>query len=236
MYVKSTNKVEARLRLTKGILFLNARVNVEDTLTFFQDKKEAKKLNGQKAVPYIIIIVLLIALGFTSTAAFAYWQDVQQIGNVVIRFDGEDAELKADLTSDEFTGQLVPEGYVFFEGEVSEVEFEYDVYLTRDLVQSMNLVIEAIEVKIDDEETYAHLIDINIQNQGDLFVGELFNSTVKITVVVRLIEPIDEAEATERGLDPSLINVDDSRQAYDDIKGKTISFSLSFRVEPRNNE
>lgn len=193
-------------------------------------------MSGRKTVPYIIIIVLLISLGFTSTAAFAYWQDVEEVGNVVIRFDGEDAELKADLTSDEFTGMLVPEGYIYFDGEVDYVEFEYDVYLTRALVQSMNLVVEAIDVKIDDEETYGHLVEINIQNQGELFVGELFNSTVKITVVVRLIEPIDEQEAIEKGLDPSLINVDDSRQAYDDIKGKTISFSLSFRVEPRSNE
>lgn len=193
-------------------------------------------MSGRKTVPYIIIIVLLISLGFTSTAAFAYWQDVEEVGNVVIRFDGEDAELKADLTSDEFTGMLVPEGYIYFDGEVEYVEFEYDVYLTRALVQSMNLVIEAVDVKIDDEETYGHLVEIDIQNQGGLFVGELFNSTVKITVVVRLIEPIDEQEAIEKGLDPSLINVDDSRQAYDDIKGKTISFSLSFRVEPRSNE
>ncbi len=193
-------------------------------------------MSGRKTVPYIIIIVLLIALGFTSTAAFAYWQDVERVGNVVIRFDGEDAELKADLTSDEFTGMLVPEGYIYFDGEVDYVEFEYDVYLTRALVQSMNLVIEAIDIKIDDEVTYGHLVEINIQNQGDLFVGELFNSTVKITVIVRLLEPIDQEEAIERGLDPSLVNVDDSRQAYDDIKGKTISFSLSFRVEPRSSE
>lgn len=206
-----------------------------ETLTFLYPK-EAKKVTGRKAVPYIVIIILLIALGFTSTAAFAYWQDVSQIGNVIIRFDGEDAELRAELTSDDFTGRLVPEGHVYFVGEVDYVEFEYDVYLTRNLVQSMNLVIRAIDVKIDDQTTYAHLVDIRIQNQGDQFVGELFNSVVKIKVVVRLIEPIDEAEAIEKGLDPSRVNVVNSRQAYDDIKGKTISFALSFGVEPRNNE
>ena len=190
---------------------------------------------GRKAVPYIIIVILLSALSFTSVAAFAYWSDVQEVGNVVIRFDGEDAELKAELTSDEFTGQLVPQGHVYFEGEVDEVLFEYDVYLTKALVQSMNLVIEAFDVKIDDDSTYGHLVDINIQNQDDVFIGELFNTTIKISVVVRILEPIDSDEALERGLDPSLVNVEDSELAFNEIAGKTISFNLSFRVEPRDN-
>ncbi len=192
-------------------------------------------MRSGQVVPVVIIIMLLIGLGFTSTAAFAYWQDISQIGNVVIRFDGEDAELQVVEVHDQFVGRLVPEGYVYFENEVDQVVFQYEVSIDKPLVQSMNLIVEAINVKIGDEDTYAHLVDITISTEKNSFTYELFNTKVIVTVVVRLLEPIDQAEADLKGLDSSRVNVIDSRQAYNDIKGATISFSLSFRVEPRQN-
>jgi hypothetical protein len=48
-----------------------------------------------------------------------------------------------------------------------------------------------------------------------------------------LLEPIDEAEAVERGLDLGLVNVDDSEAAYNIIRGETISFKINFSVTPR---
>lgn len=188
---------------------------------------------GKKIVPIVIIIMLLIALGFTSTAAFAYWQDVSRVGNVIIRFDGEDANLLVEKVSDDFTGRLVPQGFIFFEGEVEEVVFEYEVDIDKDLVNTMNLVVEALEVKIGDTDEYTHLVDIQIGPAKDKFEYEIFNSVVTVRIIVRLIEPIDEAEAIERGLDLSLVNVDDSRAAYNAIKNATISFKINFSVTPR---
>ncbi|MDO9629768.1 MAG: hypothetical protein Q7I99_07680 [Acholeplasmataceae bacterium] len=185
-------------------------------------------------IPIGIIIMLIIALGFTSTAAFAYWQDVSSIGNVVIRFEGEDANLIIEETSDSFTGMLVPEGRVYFEGEVDQVTFTYDVSIDKTLVQSMNLLVEAIDVKIGDSTTYAHLVDIQIATGGDSFEYELFNSTVTVQLVVRLIEPIDPNEAAERGLGLEMVNVGDGEAAFNSIKGATISFVVSFKVVPRD--
>jgi hypothetical protein len=190
-------------------------------------------LPGKKYVPILIIIMLTIALGFTSSAAFAYWQDVSEVGNVVIRFEGEDANLVVDEMHDQFTGMLVPIGFVNFEGEVDEVVFEYEVSLDKTLVQTMNLVVTATEIKIGDSETYAQLVSISINNQSETFEGELFNSKVTVRIVVKLLEPIDEAEAIERGLNLDLVNVEDSRQAFEDIKGQTISFKITFSVTPR---
>lgn len=179
---------------------------------------------GKRIVPYVVIILLLIALGFTSSAAFAYWQEISVTGNVVIRFDGEDANLVVEQVSNEFTGQLVPENHVYFEGEVEYVTFEYQVSLDKTLVKSVNLIVESVDVMIGDSTEYAHLVDITINGTKDEHTNELFNSVVTITVIVRLIEPLDADE------DPLLANVSDSEAAYNAIKGQEISFSLNFRV------
>lgn len=202
------------------------------TLTYlFLLGKDVRSLNaGKRIVPYVIIILLLIALGFTSSAAFAYWQEISVTGNVVIRFDGEDANLKVDQLSSEFTGKLVPEGQVFFEGEVEFVTFQYQVSLDKTLVKSVNLIVESVNVKIGESTEYAHLVDITINGEKDVHTNELFNSVVTITVTIRLLEPLDLSEVS----DPSLANVEDSRVAFNAIKGQTISFSLNFRVEQKN--
>lgn len=188
---------------------------------------------AKKYVPIIIILMLLTALGFTSSAAFAYWQDVSKVGNVVIRFGSPDANLEYEIVHDEFEGELVPEGYVFYEGETDSIVFEYDVWLDRTLVQLMDLSVIASDLKIGDSTEYNHLIDITINGSQMSYSGELFNDRVRVQVTVRLIEPIDLEEATNRGLDLSLVNVEDSQQAFEDIKGETISFKISFSVSPR---
>ena len=42
---------------------------------------------------------------------------------------------------------------------------------------------------------------------------------------------IDEQEAIEKGLDSSLVNVEDSKLAFEQIKGQTISFVLGFELK-----
>jgi len=187
----------------------------------------------RKFLPIVIIIILMIALGFTSTAAFAYWTDVSTLSNLVIEFQGEDVNLVVQETSQAFEGKLVPEGYVYFEGEVDQVVFQYDVSVDKILVSSMNLIVEAIDVKIGGFEDYEQLVDIQIGNGERYFVYELFNSTVTITITVRLLEPIDEQEALNRGLGEDRINVEDSVSAFEAINGETISFTISFRVQPK---
>jgi len=187
----------------------------------------------KKYIPIIIILMLITALGFTSSAAFAYWQDVSKVGNVVIRFGSPDANLEYEIVHDEFEGELVPEGYVFYEGETDSITFEYDVWLDRTLVQIMNLNVVATDVKIGDSTDYSHLVDITVNGSKLSYTGELFNDRIRVIITVKLIEPIDLAEAIEKGLDESLVNVENSRQAFEAIKGQTISFKVSFSVSQR---
>jgi hypothetical protein len=126
-----------------------------------------------------------------------------------------------------------------FTNDVDEVEFTYNAGISRELINSVNLHISATNITIGGEETYAQLVDINILNQGDKAQTDLFNDTVSITIVVRLIEPIDEAEAVQKDLDTSRVNVEDSKEAYESIKGEVIEFTLEFSLSSKtesNNE
>jgi len=191
-------------------------------------------VQGRRSLQLIIIVLLIIALGFTSSAAFAYWTDVSSLSNLVIEFEGENANLVILETSDAFEGKLVPHGYVYFEGEVDQVIIQYDISVDKTLVNSMNLIIEATDIKIGGVTDYEQLVDIKIGNGDRYLVNELFNSVVTITVTVRLLEPIDSAEAAARGLGIETVNVEDSLLAYDTIHGQTISFTVDFRVEPKS--
>jgi hypothetical protein len=177
----------------------------------------------------MIIILLIIGLAFTSTAAVAYWNDVNTNSNVVIEFGGEQANLQIVESGDSFTGTLVPDGKAFFIGEYEEATFTYTVSVDKELVQSVNLIVEAIEIQIGGSTEYAHLVEIIINGTKDLHTNELFNSDVEITVLVRLIEPLDLSEVEN----PEDANVEDSVAAYNAIKGEDLSFTLSFSVEPK---
>ncbi|MFH1692960.1 MAG: hypothetical protein ABH890_01615 [Bacillota bacterium] len=188
---------------------------------------------GRRSLQLVVIIMLIIALGFTSSAAFAYWTDISSLSNLVVVFEGEDASLVIQETSSAFEGKLIPKGYVYFEGEVDQVVFQYDVSVDKTLVNSMNLVVQASDIKIGGLVDYEHLVDIQIGDGDRYLVNELFNSVVTITITVRLLEPIDAAEAAARGLGGEEVNVENSVIAFDAINGEAISFTISFRVEPK---
>ncbi len=182
-----------------------------------------------KYIQILIIILLIIALAFTSTAAIAYWNDVNSNSNVIIEFGGEDTELRILETGDSFTGKLVPDGKAFFLGEYEEAVFTYSVSVDNELVRSVNLIVEAIDVMIGDSDQYAHLVDITINGTKFEHTNELFNSAVEIVVVIKLLEPLDLSEVEN----PEDANVEDSVAAFNAIKGEDLSFTLSFRVEPK---
>ena len=177
-------------------------------------------------VQILIIILLVIALAFTSTAAVAYWNDVNTNSNVIIEFGGEQANLQIVEVGDEFTGRLVPEGKAFFIGQYEEASFTYSVSVDKELVKSVNLIVEASSILIGGSSDYAHLVEITINGTQDLHINELFNSAVEVVVVVKLIEPLDESEVD----DPEDAIVEDSVAAFETIKGQDLSFLLSFCV------
>jgi hypothetical protein len=123
----------------------------------------------------------------------------------------------------------VPEGKAFFIGQYEEASFTYSVSVDKELVKSVNLIVEASDILIGGSSEYAHIVEIMINGTQDLHINELFNSAVEVVVVVKLIEPLDESEVD----DPNDANVEDSVAAYEAIKGQDLSFTLSFSVEPK---
>ncbi len=184
-------------------------------------------------IKYVVIIATLISLAFTSTSVVAYWSTVVNTENVVVEVAEHQANLQILDLNGEFHGWLVPKGYDFILGEVTEVEFRYEVSLDKELIRTMNLIVEKMEVTIGGLTTYAHLVEVTIGDEQDLKVFDIYNDIVMIVIRVRLQEPIDLDEANERSLDLSSVNVEDSQVAYEAIKGQEIRIELGFRVEPK---
>lgn len=179
------------------------------------------------------MIAVLLGFAFTFTSAVAYWSTELDTSNVQIEVSDEVAHLEVLDMNSAVTGLLVPEGYDYFVGEVIEVIFRYQVSLDKELIRTINLIVESMEVTIGGETTYAHLVDIDIGGEKDLKVYDLYNDTVDVVIKVRLIEPIDALEAIERRIDASQVNVEDSVSAYESIKGQKIEIKLGFRIEAR---
>ena len=90
------------------------------------------KLKKFNVVNIIVITILLIALGFTTTLAVRYWNEVSKLGNITISIGSVDGvELTIVNISEAFNGVLVPEGCATYVGEVEEVEFTYSVSLNK---------------------------------------------------------------------------------------------------------
>ncbi|MFP4479204.1 MAG: hypothetical protein ACLFPM_07200 [Candidatus Izemoplasmatales bacterium] len=179
-----------------------------------------------------IVAFLFVGFVFTTTSALSYWQEVTLSNDVEIINLGEPVEIiVTDLNSSTEEVTLVPDGYAMEVNDVEFVTLTYEVGVSEELLDEVNLVISSYDVLINEDDTYGHLIDIDILEMGDQATIDLFNDTVTVTIVVRLIEPIDEEEANELGLDQSRVNVDDSVAAYNAIKGQNVSFQLLFELK-----
>ena len=188
-------------------------------------------MTRQSKLQIAVVIFLFIGLLFTTTSAFSYWREVTVSNDVEIITIGEPIDLVVtDLNTDPTSSRLVPSGYAFYVGDVESQTLTYQVGVSRELLNTVNLLISKGTVLIGGDETYGHLIQLDIMGMGENAVVDLFNDTITITVVVTLLEPIDEEEAIEKGLDLSLVNVEDSVAAYNAIKGQTVSFELLFEL------
>ncbi len=179
---------------------------------------------------YIVIIAILIGLALSVTGVVAYWSSSLSSGNVIVELSGNEVNFQVDDLNGQFTGLLVPVGYDYFAGEVTEVELVYEVSIEEELIRSIQLLVEKLEVTIAGSSTYSHLVEVTIGDVLDQNIYDLLNDEVRIIVKVRLLEPIDEQEALERGLSSEMVNVENSAAAYEAIKGETINIKIGFKV------
>jgi len=191
---------------------------------------------SRRAIQMATLSFLVVGFIFSSTSAFAYWQDVTVSQDVEMVNIGEPIEILVnDITPNQDGITLVPTGYAMAVGEVDTVELTYEVGVSRELLNSVNLYITATNILIDNDDTYSNLVDVQIMGTSDQAVLDLYNDTITITVSVRLSEPIDAQEAADSGLDNTAVNVDDSVAAFDAIKGQNITFSLQFELQQKTD-
>ena len=181
------------------------------------------------------ILFFMIGVFFTSTSAFSYWREVTVTRDVELVQIGEPVQILIDdLNQNEELKQLVPFGYVYSTDQADLIVLEYEIGVSKELLNVVDLYINVENILIDGLDTYSHLVDIKIMNQDGQVVLDLYNSTITVTVEVTLIEPIDLQEAIELGLDLELVNVEDSVLAFESIKGKDITFTLNFELQTKD--
>ena len=184
-----------------------------------------------KVVRASTLFFLLIGLSFTTTSALAFWKEVTVTNEVEVMTIGEPVEiLIADLSDGHEDLRLVPLGYAMTVGDVEMIELSFDIGVSRELLNEVILRITVDEILIDNDDTYSHLVKVSVMGEEGGIDMNLFNDTVTITIIVELLEPIDMDEAILEGLDIELVNVDDAVLAFEEIKGKTISFTMGFEL------
>ncbi|MFW6319751.1 MAG: hypothetical protein ACOC1L_06150 [Bacillota bacterium] len=185
-----------------------------------------------KSVQIGILIFLLVGLIFTTASALAYWQEVTISDTITIGTIREGVDIEVNnITELDESVRLVPEGRAMFVGDVEQITLSYNVSVTRELLNTVDLHIIAHSVTIGDSDTYEHLVDIDINSVDRETVMDIFNDTITVNIIVKLIEPIDEAEATLLSLPLTHVNVEDSIEAYNAIKGQDITFTLRFELQ-----
>ncbi len=177
------------------------------------------------------LLFLIVGFSFTITSAFAFWREVTVTTEVEITTIGSPVEiLVTDLTVSNDGLRLVPKGYAISVGDVERIELYYNIGVSRELLNEVILQINIIDVLINNNDTYSHLISIKVMDEEYGTEMDLYNDIVFITIVVEIIEPIDLEEATEKGLDLALVNVNDSVEAYEAIQGQDIIFTIEMEL------
>lgn len=206
---------------------------ISTCVLIFLSQERGDALLGRRTIQLATLSFLFVGFIFTTSSALAYWNEVTVTRDVEIVTVGEPIELIVDNINDIGDVRLVPAGYVISVGDVDKVEFQYEVSVSRELLATVNLHANVSQVLINEDDTYSHLIDIDIMGFGNEAVMDLYNDTITLLVTIRIIEPIDAEEALELGLDASLVNVEDSVLAYESIKGQQISFTLELFLEQK---
>ncbi|MGB4129442.1 MAG: HAMP domain-containing sensor histidine kinase [Acholeplasmatales bacterium] len=121
-----------------------------------------KKFN---VVNIIVITILLIALGFTTTLAVRYWNEVSKLGNITISIGSVDGvELTIVNISEAFNGVLVPE-----ERKIEETKKDFFAHASHELKSPLTAILgysELITLDMVEEKEYKDVVE-RIYNQAE---------------------------------------------------------------------
>lgn len=177
------------------------------------------------------LIFLIVGLSFTMTSALAFWREVNVTTQVEIVTIGSPIEIIInDINSGNDDLRLVPIGNALSVGDVERIELYYTIGVSRELLNEVTLRVSINDILIDNDSTYKDLVSIKVMGQEGGIDLDLYNDIITITIVVELLEPIDLEEATSKGLNIDLVNVEDGMEAYAAINGQNISFIIGLEL------
>lgn len=177
------------------------------------------------------LIFLIVGLSFTMASALAFWREVNVTTQVEIVTIGSPIEIIiSDISNGNEDLRLVPIGKALSVGDVERIELYYTVGVSRELLNEVTLRVSINDVLINDDATYKDLVSIRVMGQEDGIDLDLYNNVITISIVVELLEPIDLEEATSKGLNIDLVNVQNAIDAYEAINGQNISFIIGLEL------
>ncbi len=157
----------------------------------------------------LTIVVIALFLFGGSALAFAWWDSLETNEDVTIGV-GEGVTISVNL-DEQTEGDLVPEGVVMKDEDVTEVDIDFTVTLDRtDLAEELDLLVNIDNIEIDGVDTHAGLVQTSIDNPGTIQ-----NAPVEVTVTVTLDEPADQS-------------------TYDEGANKDITFDVTFEAQQQD--
>ena len=154
-----------------------------------------------------LLLMLVITLMFAGTGvAYGYWDNLVVEENDVTITVGEGVTLTVSVKDAIPTGVLVPSGAVLKTGDLTQVQFTYNVKLDKTVLTDLDLTVVASNIQINGSSTNASLVNIVITDDNSAKV----NSTdVVVTITVTLSEP-------------------SSLAVYNAVYNQDITFDLTF--------
>ena len=161
-------------------------------------------MNKSKMVVFSLVALLLLTVAGLIGVSYAYWSRLTaERNNTVIIGEGTEVILTAVVEPEE--GKvLVPAGNALGANEVESVTMVYNVRLSQQAAQNLELSVDVSDVQIGESGALAHLVNIAVTH-----VEFINNQNVQVQVVVTLTEPANEAE-------------------YNAVINKAITFKLTF--------
>ena len=128
--------------------------------------------------------MLVVTLMFAGTGvAYGYWDNLVVEENNVTITVGEGVTLTVSVKDAIPTGVLVPSGAVLKTGDLTQVQFTYNVKLDKTVLTDLDLTVVASNIQINGSSTNASLVNIVITDDNSAKV----NSTdVVVTITVTL--------------------------------------------------
>jgi len=159
----------------------------------------------KSALPLFYGLVLLFLI--MSVTTYSYWDNLTQeeSNNSIVLGSGVDIVVKTVEVAFPLGKTLIPQGMIKGINDIDEIELQYEVKLSKKVLEALTLEISTNNIIIGGSSTYSSLVGIEILQSNN----NINDDIIYVSVFVSLNSPQDS-------------------DAYQNIIGMTIMFDLKF--------